>query len=51
MAVFDKKIHKNVCLDDTEVLSITIENAQNVSGHTVSISVVINNNTESIVKK
>ena len=35
MAVFDKKIPTKVFLDDTQVLSVTIENAQTVNGHTV----------------
>lgn len=36
MAVYDKKIPMRVCLDDTEVLTTTIENAQTINGHTVS---------------
>lgn len=34
MAVFEKKIPRKVCIDDTETLTVTIENAQNVQGHT-----------------
>ncbi|KAK6624436.1 hypothetical protein RUM44_011295 [Polyplax serrata] len=34
MAVFNKKVPTKVCLDDTEALTVTIENAQTVSGHT-----------------
>lgn len=36
MAVFEKKIPRKVCVDDTELLTATIENSQNVNGHTVS---------------
>ncbi|KAG8239404.1 hypothetical protein J437_LFUL017986 [Ladona fulva] len=34
MAVFEKKILRKVTLDDTELLTCTIENTQNIHGHT-----------------
>lgn len=40
MAVFEKKIPRKVCIDDTETLTVTIENAQNVQGHTVSFKIL-----------
>lgn len=43
MAVFEKKITRKVCIDDTETLTVTIENAQNVQGHTVSVTLNVKN--------
>ncbi|XP_063215992.1 PX domain-containing protein kinase-like protein isoform X2 [Bacillus rossius redtenbacheri] len=34
MAVFEKKVHRKVYLDDTQVLKCMFENAQNIQGHT-----------------
>nr|CAD7568598.1 unnamed protein product [Timema californicum] len=34
MAVFEKRIPKKVYLDDTQVLTCSFENAQNIQGHT-----------------
>lgn len=34
MAVFEKKIPRKITLDDTDVLTCTIENTQNIHGHT-----------------
>ncbi|XP_071454465.1 PX domain-containing protein kinase-like protein isoform X2 [Hetaerina americana] len=34
MAVFEKNIPRKITLDDTEVLTCTIENTQNIHGHT-----------------
>lgn len=38
MAVFEKIIPRKVFLDDTQVLTCIFENAQNIQGHTVSVT-------------
>ena len=36
MAIFEKTSHTKALIDDTETLSCTVENAQNINKHTVS---------------
>lgn len=37
MAIFEKSFHTKSAFDDTDTLICTLENAQNVDKHTVSI--------------
>lgn len=43
MAVFEKKIQRRSLLDDTDVLTCTVESSQNIQGHTVSLFLLVPN--------